>query len=161
MRVSHRIEQRAHKVSQRSWSKRHSLKFNGIAAHHNPSLPIIPELTTQKQRKLTVCQQMRIRTHLGGASVRGLAERILILRTQPCHFRRAWREHIPRAVRTSKRRCDSTFTRTQRCSAQRLHSSNSCSSYYKKSRLVVSFVEILVGAVGIELTSSSPFSEAH
>ncbi|HSY63392.1 MAG TPA: hypothetical protein VK829_02280 [Terriglobales bacterium] len=47
------VEQPIRKPQQRLLNKRHSRKLNDLAAHHVPSLPIIPGLTTQKQRKLT------------------------------------------------------------------------------------------------------------
>ena len=46
------VEQPIRKQRQVHFNKRLSLKFNDLAAHHVPSLPIISDPTTQKGRKL-------------------------------------------------------------------------------------------------------------
>jgi hypothetical protein len=50
--VAQRLEQRTHKLRSDTSNKRDGYKFKGLAPLHNPSLPIISDPATQKERKL-------------------------------------------------------------------------------------------------------------
>jgi len=50
--VAQRLEQRTHKLRSDTSNKRDSCKLKSLAPLHNPSLPIISDPTTQKERKL-------------------------------------------------------------------------------------------------------------
>jgi len=61
------VEQPIRKQRQVHFNKRLSLKFNDLAAHHVPSLPIISDPTTQKGRKLKL--QLFLVSAEGGRAV--------------------------------------------------------------------------------------------
>src|SRR5882762_5071190 len=62
-----RIEQRTHKLRSDTSNKRDSCKLKSLAPLHNPSLPIISDLTTQKERKLN--SQLFLLNAQGGRAV--------------------------------------------------------------------------------------------
>ena len=61
------FEKRAHKLRSDTSNKRDSCKLKSLAPLHNPSLPIISDLTTQKERKLN--SQLFLLNAQGGRAV--------------------------------------------------------------------------------------------
>jgi len=59
-----RTEQQTHNESLAHLNKRLAFRINNITARRSPSLPLIPELTKQKQRKINRTIKLAIQFHV-------------------------------------------------------------------------------------------------